>query len=241
MRITSYQRQGCAPEKTEMEDRIAIGKSVLATGFHCCSALDNGICAVCDGVGGLKGSAFASSLAARTIADLAVPTSAEAVTKALKEVHEDLVNYSSTATTATGLVFNSPDQVLLFHIGNTRISGLCDGYIRFFTEDQTKYEQLRKDGVPEDEIPASEKTTLMACLGARRELIDALVISELPVKASRCGKLMITSDGIHDSLSVDEMEQFLQGDITEETLERFADSAVKAGSQDDLSILVIEL
>lgn len=241
MKILTYQRQGCMQGKKEMEDRITVGKSVLASGYHCCTESNASVFAVFDGVGGLKGSAFASTLAARAMADLVFPITTDTLKHTLEEIHNDLINYSNTATTATGIAFNGNDQAFLFHIGNTRISGLSDGYIRPLTEDQTRFEFLRRDGLPADEIPQSGKATLMACLGVRSELIHSLVVTEFHPKEIRCEKIMITSDGIHDCLTLDELEGFLNSDITETTLVMLADSAVQAGSQDDMSIIVIEI
>ena len=139
MKISAYQRQGTMPGKVEMEDRIVLGKNVLSSGYHLSDEVDVGIFAVFDGVGGLKGSAFASALAAKTLSDASLPMTTDGIRSTLSEIHSDLISYSTTATTATGLVWNDREGVLMFHIGNTRISGLCDGYIRSFTEDQTKY------------------------------------------------------------------------------------------------------
>jgi len=239
MRLYTYQRMGCMQGKKEMEDRAVAGKNVLAAGFHSQDNLPDGVYGIMDGVGGLKGSAFASTCVARALADTTMPLDESCLKETLQQVHTDLVNYSSTATTATGLAI-SQGQYLLFHIGNTRLFGLFDGYIRPLTSDQTKYESMLRSGSLPSEIPESAKCELNACLGVDQSLIDRMVIRDISKEISQCSKMLLTSDGIHDHLSLDDLEETLAKEITEESLRGLADLAVERGSEDDLSIMVIE-
>lgn len=241
MRFYSYQQMGCLPDKKEMEDRIVAGGNLLCDGLHVITQAKPGIYAVLDGVGGMHGSAYASSFAAHALADInSSPEDENLLQKALESVHNDLVEYSSTATTATGVAI-SEEKVILFHIGNCRLYGLFDGYLRQITVDQTRYEDMRNQGFAEADIPESAKCVINACLGAQKELLSYLVISNITKQIENCSRLLITSDGIHDHVSVEHLEELLNSpSIKLPSLIGLANLAVESGSMDDLSIAVIE-
>ena len=240
MKIYSYQRKGSASDKIEMDDRVLIGKNIMASGYHFDEVKEQSVISVFDGVGGLKGSAYAATLAARSLSELSFPISKDELTSTLHDIHNSLVQDSRTATTATGVVWNDSTNVLLFHIGNTRISGIQNGYLVSLSEDQTKYEKMKREGFEENSIPSSLKCVLTACLGVRDDLFSELMVQDVSGEIIRFQKLMLTSDGIHDFVSVDDLEDFLNGSITIAALENLADLACRAGSEDDLSIVVLE-
>lgn len=239
MKVYVYQRMGCMSGKKEMEDRAVVCSNVLVTGYHCLENAPDGIYGVMDGVGGLQGSAFASAFVARVLSEIPLPVNEENLHDTLARVHEDLVNFSNTATTATGLTF-SDGKMIVFHIGNTKLFGLYDGYIRPLTTDQTQYERLLRAGNAPSTIDERAKCTLNACLGVQKEFLDQLEIHDITRSAAQSTKFMLTSDGIHDHLTLDEMEAFLVEASSESALVKLADLAVKKGSEDDLTVMVIE-
>ena len=240
MKIYCYQQKGSAGDKTEMDDRVLIGKNIMASGYHFCDMTKEYVVGIFDGVGGLKGSAYASAMAAKALSEIYLPASKDDITGALRRIHSMLVQDSSTATTATGLVWNDPTSVILFHVGNTRISGLQNGYLVPLTEDQTNYEKMKREGFDEGLIPSSLKCVLTACLGVRDELLSELIVQDYSEDISRFSRILITSDGVHDYVSIDDLEDFLKDSMTFASLERLANRACEAGSEDDISIVVLE-
>ena len=236
MKIHTYQSRG---SHAQMEDRILFGNNLLISGYHYDES-DRGIFAVFDGVGGVKGSAYASSLAAGSFSNLSLPATEEAIRLTLNSVHQALIYGTKTATTATGLIFNEPGNVLLFHIGNTRLSGLQNKYISQITFDQTRYANMLQNGMQESEIPAGSKCILTSCVGGREDMISGLNIREISSVIQIYDKLIITSDGVHDYLSVDDMEDFLKRESNPQTLREMILKCRANGSDDDISILVIE-
>jgi protein phosphatase len=236
-----YQKKGILETKIEMEDRALVGKNILAGGYHCGDITDELVLGVFDGVGGLKGSAKASALTAYKMSELARPVDVGAVFDCLRGIHTYLVNNTSTATTASGIIRADKDNTILFHIGNTRICALQNGYLVPMTEDMTNYETMLRAGFSENTLDASLKGVLTACLGVKEEFLNALVLNDFGEELARSEKLLITSDGIHDSVSEDDLENFLKGEITEESMKAVIEKALQAGSKDDLSILVVDL
>lgn len=239
MKVLTYQKKGALAEKKEMEDRAIMGPNVLAGGFCIIYDLDGGIFAVLDGVGGLTGSAYASTIAARALADIHVPCDPKQIKDTIVEVHHKLVDTSMTATTLTAIYIHD-NKVTLFHIGNCRLYGLFAGYIRQITTDQTQYEKMLEQGYIEKNIPDSAKCVITACLGAKQELINDLVYKDISNQVAGCTKLLLSSDGIHDHISVDDLESFLQKDITIDSMTSLFELAYQNGSEDDMTIMVIE-
>ena len=236
-----YQKKGILESKIEMEDRVLAGKNILAGGYHCADLAEELVLGVFDGVGGLKGSAKASAFAANKMSELTRPVDVGAVFDCLKEIHTELVNNTTTATTGSGIIRADRDNTILFHIGNTRICALQNGYLVPMTEDMTNYETMLRAGFTENSLDASLKGVLTACLGVKEEFLNALVLNDFGGELERSEKLLITSDGIHDFVSEDDLESFLRGEITEESMQDVVNKALSAGSKDDLSILVVDL
>jgi serine/threonine protein phosphatase PrpC len=51
----------------------------------------------------------------------------------------------------------------------------------------------------------------------------------------------MTTDGIHEYLDVDELEEFVLGDISEHTLKALFEKAWLNGSVDDKTIIVMDI
>ena len=196
-----------------------------------------GTFAVLDGVGGIHGSAYASNLVARALVDIKAPLSHDIIMNTIINQHEELCKGNRTATTLTGL-FLYDDLKILVHIGNTRLSVLRNGYLMKYTEDQTEAVQLLSAGYSTEEIPEKCFSSLTSCIGHDPIMIRSLQVQEFNLIPET--RILITSDGIHDFLSEEELEKFLQGDLSEEVLYSIARKSRENGSEDDISIVILE-
>ncbi len=240
MKIYSYLSKGTGDYKEEMEDRVLLGQNILISGYHE-DRVSNGIFGIFDGLGGVAGSAFASSLAADTLSKVPLSSSSQSIKETIVKIHEELFHGNKTATTATGIIIREDHHGIIFHVGNTRISALRGGYIVSVTTDQTNYERMRQSGFLEEDIPQNMKGILTACLGGREEMIFSLAVWEIQDVFKDYNRLLITSDGIHDYLSPDDMEEFIKKNPGRESLLELAWKARAKGSEDDISIVLIEL
>lgn len=57
---------------------------------------------------------------------------------------------------------------------------------------------------------------------------------------NQCKRILLLSDGIHEYVSIDELEDFILDDINKETMKEIADKARNNGSDDDKTIVVID-
>ncbi len=50
----------------------------------------------------------------------------------------------------------------------------------------------------------------------------------------------MTTDGIHEYVSIDELEEFMVGDVSENKIRKLTEKANEKGSEDDKTIIVID-
>ena len=224
--------------KAENEDRIILGKSVIAGGSFITN-IENGIVAVADGVGGNNAGEIASHFVATRLSN------AQSVSfESLSQINTDLIDlshvnpqYKNMATTLSGLNFNK-DKTLIFHIGNTRVYALQGSkYLKQLTTDDTTLNYLLVSGrlSPEDAISFDKKNEIIACFGGGTAALFKANVSAVDILSP----ILITSDGIHDYLSVDELEDTIDNyGISLQACERLIELARQNGSKDDASVIM---
>ena len=241
-------------DKTNCDDRVLINNSIIAEGFYQ-TELSNeqrSVFAVADGVGGNKAGYYAASLAMIFMSESIIPAelSAENIEQRIIEVNQEIIflsekdlRYERMATTLSGICSDGK-KWLLFHVGNTRVYIWAHGTLSQLTEDHTWVREMQIKGYCEEElVESSKKSVITACLGGGNEsLIDQLQISDITSFIQGAKRIFITSDGIHD---------FIKHSILEASIERISDPykyfqqavefARSEGSQDDISILMIDL
>lgn len=76
--------------------------------------------------------------------------------------------------------------------------------------------------------------------GGNEKLLEALSVSEVSKSIENFRKIIITSDGVHEYVSIDELEEIMCYASSEKGIcERVVLKTLKNGSQDDISIIVI--
>ncbi|MCD7763134.1 MAG: protein phosphatase 2C domain-containing protein [Lachnospiraceae bacterium] len=145
------------------------------------------------------------------------------------------------ATTLSGLHITR-DKIWLFNIGNTRVYSLQNGkYLKQLTkDDSTLNHLLLTERLTEEEAKNfNRKNEITACFGGGSRDLFQLKIISIEAKLS---SIVITSDGIHDYVSIDRMEEIItENGISERTCYLMIDEARANGSQDDASILLCDL
>lgn len=240
MNIIAITQKG--PNKVENEDRIILGKNIVAEGVFQ-TQLVNGIIAVADGVGGNNAGAVASHYVAKQLSTLNAISVNE-----LTRINEKLLSFSSEcssyenmATTLSGIAsFNGVTQ--LFSIGNTRVYLLQGGkYLKQLTTDDTTLNYLVSTGQLSSETAETfdRKNEITACFGGGAAILFKMKYSAIESLSS---PVMMTSDGIHDYISVDLMEDIIaEKGITVSACQAMITAARNAGSKDDVSIVLGEI
>lgn len=225
--------------KHENEDSIAVGRTVLTNGVLS-AEIDCGVIAVADGVGGNAAGYVASRFVADKICCL---KKIDADT--LCNINNELISqsnekpeYSGMATTLAGIMI-SDEKATLFSIGNSRVYLLQGGkYLKQLTKDDTTVNYLLSTGklLPEEVDNFERKSEITACFGGgSANLFKISVTSMDSIPAS----FVITSDGIHDHLTIDQMEDIIsEYGISQKSCEEMISEARKCGSVDDISIVM---
>ena len=237
MKIIAITQKGL--NKSENEDRVVVGKSIIASGTFL-AEVEDGIIAVADGVGGHNAGAVASHFVANNIGGLK-----EVSFEQMEQLNDDLVEVSKTyaehkgmATTLSGVCLSN-EKTQLFSVGNTRVYLLQSRkYLKQLTTDDTTLNYLLTTGQlsPEEAENFDRKNEITACFGGGSPEFFRIKISNIePLVAP----FMLTTDGIHDYLSVDEMEDLIEAHgLTEICCSELIKAARSKGSVDDASIIL---
>lgn len=225
--------------KKENEDRIIVGKTIV-TGGTLFSEIENGIIAVADGVGGHNAGAIASHFVANKLCHLK-----EISVELLRTINDELIAISETteeqkgmATTLSG-IYCAEGKPQLFSIGNTRVYLLQSRkYLKQLTTDDTTLNYLLATGqlAPEDSDSFERKNEITACFGGGSQNLFKVKVTHIEPLAA---PIMITSDGIHDYITVDQMEDIIEEHgLCESACVEMIKLARNNGSLDDASIIL---
>lgn len=224
--------------KSENEDRIVLNQEILSSGSMTLD-IDSGIFAIADGVGGNSGGEIASHFVAESLARTSCLSDEVflSINHALLEEGERQI-MPDMATTLTG-VFVENHQTTLFSVGNSRVYAIQNGkYLKQLTVDDSVVQLLLSRGqIKEWEVSEFQRRhEITACFGGGNANLFQLKVEILHKPPSI---FMMTSDGIHDHVSLDDLEELITTEgISLELCKKIIQLSVKRGSTDDLSILI---
>lgn len=244
MKIFVYSKKG--NNKNICEDSAIMDGHIISDSYFDVSIISNYIVAIADGVGGNAGGDMASRYILTKLKDISLEDiSEEKISQYIKAINNDLINYAAKtsdkrnmATTLTGII-GIQNTCYIFHVGNTRIYGLQGNYLKQFTKDQTTYQWLLSRGQIE-EADRCNKNEITNCIGGGNlKYADSIYIKECVV-LDRCKRVLLSSDGLHEYISIDDLEDFILGEISEETMNLLVKKAEENGSNDDKTVIVID-
>lgn len=236
MKIYAATQKGV--QKAQNEDRVVLNQNILSMGIHECECTE-GFVAVADGVGGNNAGAVASQFVAEKLGKC------DHTMEDLTEINRKLIERSRTddalagmATTLT-LVDFTEDSAKITYVGNTRVYAVVNGkYLKQLTRDDTTLEYLLATGQLDSFTAESfeRKNEITACFGAGSPAL--LKLKQIDISGQ--DTLIVTSDGIHDYVNIDEMEDiYCAADDKVKFCKKLIDQAVENGSVDDASVMVL--
>ncbi len=250
MKIYGFGQRG--PDKTIGEDHMLIKNGIISEGYIECEPDEKTVLAICDGVGGNNAGEEASLLAVKGLVEarLFEGTDEQSLRNIIKNINDEIItlsakreDYSGMATTMTG-VYIDKEKGILFHLGNCRLFAVNGAYLRQVTEDHTNVNKWVRMGVmTRDEAEdRPDKNVIYACLGGGNpDFLKPLEITDITETALSGKDLILTSDGIHDHVKADDMEEImLSVKPMKERMEKLTSMARENGSKDDISIIYFE-
>lgn len=221
------------------EDAVLVGQEILRDNDMELPKVESGFVCVADGVGGNSGGEKASQFVLESLSNL---QKYENLYDVLREINNNLISQSARestdiemATTLTGVCFEG-DQCKLIHIGNTRLYVKQGSYLKQLTSDHTTYNWLKSTGQL-DAAERCKKSEITNCFGGgHAELFSKLHVADISVSPL----MILTSDGIHDYIDIDTLEDVIcrEGDFMTKC-NTLINIARDKGSNDDLTVVII--
>lgn len=203
--------------------------------------------AVADGMGGHNRGDVASRLAIDTLVDhmqtIDEPDVSIVLRRAFRAANQDIYTQGVAngadqlmgTTMVAALIVD--DELTIANVGDSRAYLLRAGALTQVTEDHSLVaEQVKMGVLSETEARTSgHKNIVTRALGQQdRVTIDIYELTLLPKD-----RLLLTSDGIHDYLDVDEMRQIISDTDPEDGARALISSALAQGSTDNLTALML--
>lgn len=230
--------------KEKSEDRVLVGQDVLCDN-SAQYELSSCKIVVADGVGGNNAGDVAAHIVCEAISCLKDVTKDNLanINSYVLDCSNKNSSYSGMATTCSGCICKDNSVLKTFHVGNTRIYEIKAGmYLKQITEDDTVVQYLISSGQISEEdaqsYPARHEIT--ACFGGGKK--DLLKVKIVSYEDFQPAQLVLTSDGIHEYLSIDEMEDIISEHENnwDKILQEFDKAAIENGSMDDRTIIIID-
>lgn len=234
--------------KEKCDDSALVGTIVINNESGSVEAEDITHICVGDGVGGNAGGDEASIFLMRNVSELKTEYSNEQLREKLLNINEMLLEYAKTvsghenmATTFTALFFEK-NGVKIAHCGNTRVYALQGSFLKQITADQTTYQWLVSTGNT-DAAENCNKSEIRGAFGGGNSKYADLLVVENVFERGLPPLILLTSDGIHDSLDIDEMEDIVvaEGVSSVEKINKLIDTAISKGSLDDCTAILVEI
>lgn len=201
---------------------------------------------VADGMGGHRGGATASRLAATTIRDAFMESDTVDVAGALRQAMETAnslifresqtnIDLRGMGTTCSVLVIRD-DRAYIGHVGDSRIYRVRDGEIYQLTEDHSLVATMVKEGLltsQEAEVHP-RRNVLQRSMGVG-EQVDIDILEPFEVKPG--DTFILCSDGLHGLVKEPELLEIAQQPI-EEAAAEFVRRAIDRGAPDNVTVIV---
>jgi len=205
---------------------------------------------VCDGVGGYAGGKIASSTIANSLSSIfekkvLITNPEEWIDKEIRIINRKLwgfsstnPNYSRSSSTIAG-VFINKDELFAFNVGDSRV----------YCRDRNGFRQISEDHSPvwlryqnreitkNQMLEQPDKNKVSRALGFK----DDVSVFQCFFKLDKYFQLLICSDGVTDFMIDSEIEKILSStESTDSRLKLIEQKSLENGSEDDISIILIE-
>lgn len=217
-------RQGIGA-RTAQQDAVYAGAEVFA---------------VADGFG--EGVASRHAVAALAALDRAKTSGrSESLRAAVDRAAEAIAADGAGGTTLTGFQLRG-DDLLLVHLGDTRLYRVRDGEVERFTRDHTLVTELVEAGrLSEEEARSHPDRVLLnrALVGDRGGAAGVADLSRRDVRAG--DRLVLTTDGVHGPIATDRFATLIaQQTDAESVADTIVDAVRAAGAEDNYALVIVD-
>ena len=206
---------------------------------------------VCDGMGGHVGGAMASSIAVKSILDffklefhenpfIALDNAFQfANTQIFAKTMED-PSLKGMGTTGVILLIRD-ENIYVGHVGDSRIYIKSRSELSRLTKDHSYVQQLVDQNIIKDEEAEShpQKNQILKALGHSEEVKPT--ICDKAIKAKRDDLFLLCSDGQCGMVRDKDMEELIEGNNLEASVENLFNVAMENGGTDNITNILIKV
>jgi len=204
---------------------------------------------VADGMGGHRGGATASRVAAETIGEVfqanhtdAADLLFDAITAANERVHQTSIEepeLRGMGTTVVCMLFDRDGRVWVAHVGDSRAYRLHGDGIEQITQDHSVVGEMVRRGLitPQEAELHPRRNEILRSVGVEAEVeIDVAQVVSAPGD-----HYLLCSDGLTGMLGDDEIADVVQQNEPEAAAERLVAMANARGGRDNITVQVLAL
>ncbi|QHG21138.1 protein phosphatase 2C domain-containing protein [Nostoc sp. ATCC 53789] len=211
---------------------------------------------VADGMGGMAQGEVASKLAVKTVLEEpvsiglnSVKYGAQWLTNAIQKANDCVVKNVRNGGTTLSLILAIGRELMIAHIGDSRIFLLRNGYICQLSEDHSLVAMLLANGeiTYKESQDHPERSVLLRSIGTKRNLSDGYIQdltrfgSDLSMGLENGDILLICSDGVWDLVSSHELaEIFVNNENLQSLVNETIDKVISRGATDNATILALQ-
>lgn len=228
-------------KKSKNEDCVLINNFISQTDSHRAQTKKNTfIIGIADGLGSSLYGDFAAKYLLEQISKHKNQLTNALILNKINNVHAYLSKeFEFKASTVFTIVHAFNEFINIYHLGDTRAYKLTKRNFVQLTNDHTYVQELIDAGIIGEEMRYShpKKHIITQSLGG-----ENVIHVDLYKNVFEPGEnLLLTSDGIHDYLRKEEIELILRDSANiEESIRALTNKAIRNGSNDDLTALVVK-
>ncbi|BAY95341.1 MULTISPECIES: PP2C family protein-serine/threonine phosphatase [unclassified Tolypothrix] len=211
---------------------------------------------VADGMGGMSQGELASQLSVQTVLDEPIPAEFKTIEQrnewlmSLFQKANDVVSKNvKNGGTTLSLVLAIAQQLMVAHVGDTRIYLLRQGEIRQLSEDHSLVAMLVASGqiTEAESLEHPDRNVLTKSLGSKSKLSDGYVqdlkrtTQELSMTLENGDILLLCSDGVWDLVSKREFaEIFNNNKDLQAAVDTTIEIVIERGASDNATLLAMQ-
>ena len=142
-------------------------------------------------------------------------------------------------TTLTAVYLLSDERACVAHVGDSRVYLLQSNGLKKITRDHSYVAELvrNKEISPEEAATHQHKNIIMRAVGAE----PYVEVDSFEFLTSGAKKLLLSSDGLTNMVSENEIENILQDSNLTFVADSLMDKALAAGGKDNISFIILDL
>jgi len=211
---------------------------------------------VADGMGGMSQGELASKIAVETVLEELIPTNLKTVEQRhewlislVQKANESVANKVKDGGTTLSMIFAVAQQLMIAHVGDSRIYLLRQAEIRQISQDHSLIALLiASEQITEEEsLVHPDRNILTKFIGSKRRLSDGYIqdlrsiTQELSITLENEDILLLCSDGVWDLVPTNELaEIFSQHQDLQLSVDQIMNHVLERGAFDTATLLAIQ-